>query len=240
MGTPIQKLIGKIVPNSRQKNSTRQYTMDDVIEQMKMFRQNSYFSNISDVKTTKDEFELLMDTIHPYQFIDKVPRGKIFKGFYNNKTAVAKTKIPYSRKERNAALSRNGYPTMVDKSGKDINFLFCHCPQRKILFFSMEYNDVNYESQLFKFITKVQTDSEYKKEFSGYDIHLVPFLRGVPNSIPQLNDRRRKYTTKVQGWNKVLNLVGYQVTQIVFPKQLSSEKKDVLFTLDVDTKQFSI
>ena len=110
-GTPIEKLIGRIVANSKTENDNRRYKMIDAILHLQEFELNNGFSDTNDIEQTRKEFENFMDKIHPFQFTSPTARGKIFKGWQKTSKKATSIHITWDENYEDSILSRNMYPT---------------------------------------------------------------------------------------------------------------------------------
>jgi hypothetical protein len=244
-GDRMQSLIGRISPNCKRSSANRQYRMEDIIEQMKEFRLIGYFTNLGCPKQTREEFEQLMNKVHPNQFIDRGPRGKIFKNFYTNRTMTNSSIVPIDDSFWDSITSRSGYPSrqarMISNKRKKIEFPHYVCDKNNAIIIYAADNQSAIESLLFKFQLEWKTNKEYREKYKNYDLHLIFAFR--PNKVKttetEMDKKRRDKIVELNGWNQVLSDSSTKISKVIFPIQLTVEKTDKVFVFDPESNQLT-
>ena len=242
VGTSMQKLCAKIAPNAKKADDSRAYTMGCVVKQLKDIRETGeYFTNIADEDKTREEFVILMNKIHPHQFIAETTRGKIFKNFYVNRSTKSTMVVPTKTDSYiDSFLARNNYSTRyhLNSSGKKTrtHLPYFTCSKNKAIVLYGIDNKHLFERSLWLFLKEWSNNEDYRKAYKDYSIHLIPTLVKVPGTLPELNARRDDTISQFEEHAGVLkNLPGIpEITKITFPMQLTIEKNDVVYTLDED------
>lgn len=235
-GTPSDLLKSKIIPDSRKGNTSREYKMNCVVKQMLDFKKLGHFTNLEDEKNTRQEFDTLMDEIHPHQFIDKGPRGKIFKAFYNNNNAASTLKT-VDRSFKAAAVSRNGYVpksyTTENNRQKDHQFPYWIDDNKKAILVEGKDNDQFFEALIAKFMYHWKTHEEYRKEYKDHTLHFIHIIRNPSPNKSELKKARQEARDKYKVYNLILDELNIpRISTVIFPAQLSSETDDVVYTLE--------
>ena len=244
-GSVIDKLKGAILANKKLEDDPREYKMIDVVLQMQKFENLSYFSNISDAKKTREEFEILMNEIHEFQFKAQKTRTRIFNMWMKKTTQHLSPFVTWNKDYEDLVISRNGYTSRysVNSSNKrTLKRWLSHVDhsQKAIVGFSNTNGHVT-RANMFTLLEKWQ-DPKFVKMNSGNSIHLIVNIYGAESNLTDLISQEDAHLKQLQVINNILSSFtgdALIIEKVIFPARLVSQKgKDRIINWDKKQKKF--
>lgn len=243
-GTSIEKLIGRIIANSKTENDNRKYKMIDAILHVQEFEQNGGFSNLQDPNQTRKEFDIYMNKIHPFQFTSSTARGKIFKGWQKTSKKATSIHITWDDNYEDSVLSRNMYPTryyLTENNIKKKHAWLSNICEKQKCFVDIAIREDMTSRMCFKLMEK-WLDSDFRKKYSGYSMHLIIKIKSVPTNEIDLKLIQKKYLTQLITINNVLKNCKNNlplIEKVIFPMRLKEQNKDHIYVYDKKSDLFS-
>ena len=242
-GTPIEKLIGRIVANSKTENDNRRYKMIDAILHLQEFELNNGFSDTNDIEQTRKEFENFMDKIHPFQFTSPTARGKIFKGWQKTSKKATSIHITWDENYEDSILSRNMYPTryyLTESNKKKKHSWLSNVCEKQKCFVDIAIREDMTPRMCFSLMRK-WLDPDFREKFDGYSMHLIIKINSVPSNEIDLKQTQKRYLEEVITINNVLKNCKNNlplIEKIIFPIRLKEQKKDHIYVYDKKSDKF--
>jgi len=242
-GTAVQRLIGKIVANSPREDENRRYVIKDVILQLERFSTLGHF-NLSDKVECREEFNLLMNKLHPNQFLAINARTRIFNQWWRKNTKLSSSIITWDNNYRDSVLSYHKYPSVYHQhGGKRLEYKWpCHKDMSSSVIIGLGVDNGRFNhAQGFMIMEKWTSSPSWRIMYKGYSIHLIARIHNVPSTIEELDDKRQDQLREITMINSVLSRFDPdcpKFTRVIFPKQLKIETSDKVYNFDNKKNKF--
>ena len=176
---------------------------------------------------TREEFDDIMNDIHPKQFLYKATRTKIRNQWIRSGTDANSKVKPVTFADKTNDLVKNGYDpgvTMGRKNKQKRKKFLEHFDEDKKTYLAFtSTNGNNFRANIITSLIESHHDGTLVGD-SSYEIVVYCDIYNVKESLTLLEQDRNSFVEEVKKWNDILKntcRLKFGFSKIIFPKQLT-------------------